>query len=277
MNTILYATDLSQNSSTVLQYAHKLSLQLNANLMVFHIYQLPPGHLISRPIKQLKKLAIEEQKDVVKIYCQKYLGNKLDNVIVDVVIDDNILHAILNKTKEITPNLVVIGKKEKHTLRGLLASDIGLDLLKKLTYPILIVPNKISNKPVKTILYATDFEDADILAINTIVPTAKSLDAKIHVVHISTTIDYAGQRTMENFKEKLSQAVSYKNLKFEVLFSDNIEMELLTHSKHINADILVVLEREEKGFFQKLFNKGIAEKLEVKIPIPFMSFNKPSV
>ena len=221
-------------------------------------------------------MILKEQKEIVQAYCEKHLGEKLDNVIIDVVIDNDILDAILKKSKKLIPNLVVIGKKEKNTNRGLLASDIGLDLLKKLTEPILIVPNTIVNKPVQTILYATDFEEGDILAIQKIVPTAKNMNATIHVVHVSTKVDYAGKEKMEHFKKRLIQQIEYANVKFEVLFSDKIEKELNLHAKRIDADMIVLLEREEKGFFQKLFTKGIAEKLEVKIEIPLMSFNQPS-
>ncbi len=277
MKTILYATDLNENEASVLKYAHKLSKNLNAKLVVFHIYQLPPIRVsVSRPAEQVEGFVIKEQKSIVKSYCKKHLGEDLNNVKIDVAISDTILDAILNQSKKIKPNLVVIGKKEKHTKRGLLASDIGLELLKKLTFPILIVPNNVSDKPVKTILYATDFEDGDILAIKKIVPTAKDMDATIHVVHVSTKTQYAGKDKMEDFEKRLTEQVSYKNVKFEVLFSENIEKELNAHSKRIDADIIVLLEREEKGFFQKLFTKTIAEKLEVKINIPLMSFNEPS-
>ncbi|RPD97755.1 universal stress protein [Aureibaculum marinum] len=277
MKTILYATDLNKNEASVLKYAYKLSQNLNLTLEVFHIYQLPPVRVsVSRPAEQMVDLIIKEQKDIVKAYCEKHLGEDMSNIKVDVVISDTILDAILDKSKKTNPSIVVIGKKEKHTKRGLLASDIGLELLKKLTLPILIVPNTTSNKPVKTILYATDFEKGDLLAINKIVPLAKNMDAKIHVVHVSTKTEYAGKDKMQAFENQLSQQIDYNNIEFEVLFSENIEKELNAHAKRIDADIIVLLEREEKGFFQKLFTKGIAEKLEVKISIPLMSFNEPS-
>ena len=277
MKTILYATDLSENEATVLKYAHKLSQKISAKLVVFHIHQLPLVRIsVSRPVKQMEKLAIKEQKEIVKAYCNKHLGEELDNIIADVVIEDSILDAILDKSNKLKPNLVIIGKKEKHTQRGLLASDIGLKLLKKLTFPILIVPNKISDKPINSILYATDFEKGDILAIEKIVPTAKDNNATIHVVHVSTKTEFAGNNKLESFKKRLSEQISYKNIQFELLFSENIEKELNAHAKRIDADIIVLLEREEKGFFQKLFTKTIAEKLEVKIDIPLMSFNEPS-
>ena len=56
MKTILYSTDLSKKAVPVLQFAHKLSQKLEANLVVFHIHQLPPTRIsVSRPIEQLKK------------------------------------------------------------------------------------------------------------------------------------------------------------------------------------------------------------------------------
>lgn len=275
MKTILYASDLSNSEVSVLRYAHKLSLALDAQLYVFHSYQMPPVRLVARSSEQMESLSIREQKEVVTKYCKKHLDKNLKNIKVGVTVGDSVLDDVLDTAIKIKPNLVIIGKKDKHTQRGLLASDIGLELLKRLTFPILIVPNNVSDKPVKTILYATDFEDGDILAINKILPTAKDMGATIHVVHVSTKREYAGKEKMENFKKLLADQIDYDKIKFEVLFSENIEKELNLHSQRISADIVVLLERDEKGFFQKLFTKSIAEKLEVKINIPLMSFNEP--
>ncbi len=103
--------------------------------------------------------------------------------------------------------------------------------------------------PINTILYATDFEEADILAIKNLAPIAKTVGAKIHVVHIATDKQYAGKDQMEWFKEMLSQQVDYDNLEFKVIFSDHIVKKLNVYSQLIQADLVAVLYREEKGFF----------------------------
>jgi nucleotide-binding universal stress UspA family protein len=174
------------------------------------------------------------------------------------------------------PDLVLIGRKDKHTDRGIFAGNIGQQLVKRSSCPVLITPINVSNVPINTILYATDCEEADILAIKNLVPMAMAVNAKIHVVHIATEKQCAGKEHMESFKEILSQQVNYDKLEFKVIFSNHIIKKLNDHSQLIKADLLAVLHREEKGFYQNLFNKSLVIKLDSHIGIPLLSFNKAS-
>jgi len=74
MKTILYATDCSTHSTTSLRYANKLSDNLKANLVVLHVYAMPPIKVSTiRTPKQLKKLAYEEHLAILREYCSKHL------------------------------------------------------------------------------------------------------------------------------------------------------------------------------------------------------------
>lgn len=277
MKTILYATDLTEQSVPALRYAHDLSKSMGADLVVFHSHEVPTIRTsVQRPVKQIEYHVLEEQKEVVKSFCTKYLGDEIDleKLRIVVVSDDSVLNGIIEISKELAPDLVLIGRKDKHTERGIFAGDIGQGLLKKLTCPIMIVPSNIDGSPLKNILYATDFEEADISAVKNLIPFVQKVNAKIHFVHITTEKQYTGTDQMEWFKEMLAQGVDYKNLDFKVLFSENIEEKLKEYSELIHADMVALLYREEKGFFQSLFNKSLVLKLDNQIGIPLMSFNK---
>ncbi len=277
MKTILYATDRIEQAVPVLRYAHDLSSNLGADLIVFYTHQMPPIRAsVMRPSDQIEHQVIEEQKDILRAYCAIHLDDKIssEKIRYEVVCNDSVLNGIIEKSKEISPDIVLIGRKDKHPERGLFAGDIVQGLLKRLACPILIVPNDRSSVPIQTMLYATDFEEADISAIKNLVPLANTVNAKIHIVHIATEKQYAGKDQMEWFKEMLKKQVEYENLEFKVIFSDHIEEELKIYSQLIRADIVALLYREEKGFFQNLFNKSLVKKLDTQISIPLISFNK---
>ncbi|MCG2461767.1 universal stress protein [Flavobacteriaceae bacterium F89] len=277
MRSILYATDLTEQSIPALRYAYDLSISLGTDLVVFHSHEIPPIRLsVKRPIKQLEYHLIAEQKEIVKSYCIKHLGEEidLDKLRIVVVCGDSVLDGIIGLSKELSPDLVLIGRKGKHTERGMFAGDIGQGLLKRLSCPIMIVPGNIEAAPIRTILYATDFEEADIAAVESLAPIAKQVNAKIHFIHVTTEEQYAKSNQMEWFKEMLAKRIDYKNLEFKVVFSEKIEEKLKEYSERINADMIALLYREEKGFFQNLFNKSLVIKLDDQIGIPLMSFSK---
>ncbi|XHP72856.1 hypothetical protein KCTC52924_00592 [Arenibacter antarcticus] len=277
MNTVFYATDRSEREVPVLKFAYNLSREMGAKLIVLYVHKMEPLRVsVSRPLEQIAYHVIQEQKEILKAYCEKHIGSGLDpaNIVLEVVQRDSITNAILEASKEFKSDLILIGRKDKHSERGLLVGDIGKELQDKVSCPLLIIPNTKFSKAIDTILYATDFEEADILAIKTLVPMAKLLKSKIEIIHISTEKEYAGKEQMEWFKEMLEQQVDYENIGFQLIFSDAIEEKLKTFSDEIGADILVLLERKEKGFFQKIFHKSLVKKMESHISIPLMSFNE---
>ncbi|MDL5510480.1 universal stress protein [Arenibacter sp. M-2] len=280
MKTILYATDRSEYTVPALKYAYQISRKLNATLLVLYVHEMEPLRVsVSRPAAQIEYHVIKEQTEILSSYCSKHLGVPVDNkdLQAEVIHNDSVTNGILEKTKDVATDMIIIGRKDKHTDRGLFVGNIGKRLQEKVPCPLLIIPNNTPDKPLKTILYATDFEEADILALKKLVPMAKLLAAKIHVVHISTEKEYAGKEQMEWFKDMLKQVVDDSSIEFELIFSDNIQDKLKIHAKTIGADLLVLLEREEKGFFQKIFHISLVAKMEEHIGIPLLSFNEPNL
>jgi nucleotide-binding universal stress UspA family protein len=279
MNVIFYATDRTENSAPVLRYAYELSSKVGAQLIVFNTHEIEPIRvMVSRPPEQIEYHVIAEQKEILATYCAKHLKGGLEgkNIKFEVVTNDSVTEGIIENSKNLAAELVIIGRKDKHTERGLFVGDIGKSLVEKLSCPLMIVPN-YGGDPIKKILYATDFMEADIEAINKLVPIAKAMDAKVNIVHISTEKEYAGKEQMEWFKDMLHQKVENGHLNFKLVFSDDIEEELKNQLKQIGADLVVLLEREEKGFLNKLFHRSMVKKLEGHISIPLLSFNQSNL
>lgn len=277
MKTILYATDRAEQAVPVLRYAIDLSTRLGANIVVLQVYQLPQIRVsVTRPGEQLEQHAVDEQKEILRAFCMKHAGDTMaaNGLQVDVVCNDSILNGIVEKSRDLSPDLVVIGRKDRHTERGLLVGDIGQGLVKRLSCPVLMVPHYVRSADIKTILYASDFEEADISAIQNLVPIAQTLAAKIHVVHIATKKEYSGGKRVEWIRKLLKEEVDYDSVELNIIFSDDIVKKLNIYSQSIQADLIAVLYREGEGFFQNLFRKGVVTKLEKHISIPLMSFSK---
>ncbi|MET6990048.1 universal stress protein [Sediminicola arcticus] len=275
MKTIFYATDRTVNSAPALRYAYELSSRLGTQLVVFNTHKMEPIRvMVSRPPEQIEYHVIKEQKEILKSYCAKHLKGGLEgkNIIFHVVANDSVTAGIKENSKNLSADIVIIGRKDKHTDRGLFVGDIGKSLVENLSCPLLIVPNS-GAKPISKILYATDFMEFDIEAIKKLVPIAEAMNAKVHLIHISTEKEYAGKEQMEWFKDMLQDQVEGENLNFKLIFSDTIDRELKNQVEQIGADLLVLLHREEKGFLNKMFHTSMVKKLEGHITIPLMSFN----
>lgn len=276
METLLYATDCSKHDAETLRYAYQLCNTLKTSLIVLHVYSIPPISVSTiRPRQQLSKAAFEENLEVLKQYCAKHLKDKLEETSIrfEVLEHISVSEGVLTKVKELSPDLLLVGMKDDHTARGVFSGSIAKALVEKVSCPLLIVPNTKRFKKIKTIVYATDFEEGDIFALQSLVEIARPFNAKIKIVHVPTEHVYAGKDRMEWFKEMLHEKITYKKMDLQMIFYDKVYEGLRTYIEKNKADMITLLEREDHGFFRKLFHKDLVKKMESKISIPILSFN----
>lgn len=279
MKNILIATDYSTNAITALKYASTLSKKLNATLVVTHVFDYPTvlGDIVDEPFPQLEIDAFKTHYSKLKDFCKQNLEDNLQemNISFEVVENKSVVKGIISKAKEIDAFIIVVGMKGTSLLKEIIMGNTTRKLIDKAPCFVLAIPENTSYKEIKTIVYATDFEvNPDIEVLQNVSILAKAFKAKIQVVHIVTKKEYAGDSQMEWFKEMLEKKIEYKNIAFEVLFSDTIFETLKVYLGDVNADLVVMLERDEFGFFNKIFHRDLVKKMEVYGQVPLMSFNE---
>lgn len=281
MKTILYATDYSKNSVAALKYAQKLSAKLDTCLVVTHVFGYPlvtEGMTIEN-LSELRKQNLIMHRTQLKDFCQQHLGSQWKNMNLKIapVEDLAILDGIIALTVDWKPELIVVGAKGESVLQDFLLGSTTKRLIKKAKCPVLTIPSEAKYSAPKTIVYATDFEQEDVFAIRKTAELAKQFKSKIKVVHISTKKEYAGETQMLWFKNSLSEKVTYKNLEFKLLFSDDIFEYLRYYLDEVNADLVVMLERKKHGFLNKWFHRDLVKKMQSSGDMPLLSFNEANL
>ncbi|MEM7380835.1 MAG: universal stress protein [Bacteroidota bacterium] len=275
---MLVATDCSKYTTAVLQYAYSLSKALKSALSVLHVFELPPiQHEVIKDREQLLKSFRREQLTVLRHYCDEHLGPHEDQgdfqMDLDAVDHYSVSEAILAKAESVEADLIVVGMKEKHTLRGFFSGNIANQLLSKSQAPLMIVPPDHVFSNLKHLVYASDFEMEDIFVLKKLVGIAEAFEADITVVHVPVGDEYSGKDQMQWFEELLRQEVNYPKINFQLPVATSVPLGLKSFLNNSQADILVMLERSEKGLFKKLFEGDTVKKMESQIGIPLLSFN----
>ncbi|MDP3946286.1 MAG: universal stress protein [Lutibacter sp.] len=277
MKTIIFASDYSKNAVTALKYASGLSSKLGTNLLVIHIYSLPMMLGLEFDIfyDELEKTTLKKHNTKLKNFCKKHLGKDLAGMNVKTEAFENlsVSHGILAKAAENKAFMIVIGMKKESAIKELFMGDTSMSLIEKAPCPVLLVP-KSASENLKKIVYATDFEQEDIGAIYKLSQIAKKFGAKITVVHIAPSIIGDANIKMDWFKEMVEQKVTYKKIKFKVLFSEEIFGTIKMYLDSNNIDMVAMLEREKSGFLKKLFQRDMVKEMESFGKIPLLSFNE---
>lgn len=230
MKTILYATDYSENSVAALKYAHNMCLEIGSKLLVIHVFDNPTilQTKVKQPFPNLEKDALTGHTAKLEEFCKKHFGSDLKkiNVEVEAIMDKSAVDGIVSKAEKIQSLLIVTGMKGESKLRKLIMGSTARDLIEKGPYPVLTIPGDASYNQIKTIIYATDFQEEDLDAIRKLATIAKPLNAIIKIVHISPLENIINEGEKIELEKKINNHVDYANMELDILYSDDIFNEL---------------------------------------------------
>jgi nucleotide-binding universal stress UspA family protein len=277
MKTILYATDYSKNSAPALRLAHLLAQKFGSKLIVMHVFDIPVS--LASPVSvsymNKEKTLFVENRAKLKAFCTEHLGDEWQGSDISFVVEEHgsVKEAIVEKALKFDVDLIALGTKGASRVKEILLGSTTKALIRKASCAVLAVPETYDIDRFETMVYATDFEEADIFAIRRLVKIAKSFDAEIRVLHITTVNEYAGDQQMEWFKEMVQQKVDYRHLEFDLVFSDNVLKELQWYLEESDVQLLAMLERKDSTWTEKYFQPDMVRKMVSEISVPLLSFN----
>lgn len=281
MKTIIYATDFSENSIMALKVAYGFAKKFKSKLIVLHVFDMPvtlASTVAVSYLKKEKKLYVENRNKLKNFFDQHVDEVEMYLDVNFIVVEENsVANAILENAIKYNADLICVGAKGASALKEFFLGSTGKALLKKSPCTLIVVPATTKKTLFNKMVYATDFEQADIFALNRLVKIARKFDAQISVVHFTTKNEYAGEDQMEWFKEMLQEKVNYANMKFDLIFSDTIFEDLLDYVNDSEANLLAMLERKDNTFYQKYLQSDTVTKMVKDISVPLLSFNVGSL
>ncbi|MBO3115945.1 universal stress protein [Winogradskyella sp. DF17] len=280
MKTILYATDCTKKSVPELKYAYRLSKALKAELHAIHVYDLLP--IVSTTVRSrgvLEDNFDKEQQDILQDYCLKYLKKDFKSPIINghALKSDSISKAILKTATTIDADLVIVGVKNPYSLRGIFTENIANQLMAVLSCPLLVLPEYTLYETWSKIIYATDFDEADIHALKRLADFVKPLNAQIEVVHIPRKNEDYHERKMEWFKAMVGMRIAYSNILFSSKQAEDVESGIQNFIEKDRPEILVMMERQRDRIIDKLLHKDLVKTMGYEISIPLLVFNKKRI
>ena len=193
MKNILVLTDFSKNAENAAEVGLKLGSKLQANLLLFNTYvtnSVVP--FVGEPWEAEDLIwGEDDSKDNLnKTALQlKNLAGQLDaNDYRPLILCDNgegklgtIIPDLIHKQKI---EMVVMGARSSNPDDdNIFGSDLS-SVIQKTTRPIFVVPSKMDPDQLKKVIFATDFDKADMKAIHYLVKLGEALNFELEIVHI---------------------------------------------------------------------------------------------
>ncbi len=135
--------------------------------------------------------------------------------------------------------------------------------------PVFLIPENTDFKPWKSIVYATSTLSEDTEPLKKIAPVCNLFQAKLNIVNIHESLPRP--EVSEIQKAILSKKIGYSNIRYFTHYDREQDMaeSLQKLSKELNADV-VVAQKHNLNFFQRLFSKNVTRELRKESEVPML-------
>ena len=286
---ILVPVDFSDYSINACNYALKMAQKLHAEIKLLYAYfdplisPDPYGEPFS-PLMELDQLSnnLEEEaklqiEDLVSKLRSHLRKEKKGRVKISYNIEkgspDNI---ILKTCKSYNPGIIIMGTRGKgNKNRGVIGS-VTKKIIEKAKIPVLSIPQKaifMGFNFTRNVLYASNFEDSDLIAIRKLISFVRPFEMKIYCVHISSPSDYEIDKIkMDNLKNQFVDDLKNYKVVCDIIENKDIFEGIEEYIDKKDIDLLA-LTTHKRGMFEKLFDPGITAKMLFHTNIPLLVFH----
>lgn len=284
---ILVPVDFSEASMKSCTYAIGLAGKLKAEIKLLHVYYNPvidmapfdtshayqinlinylheaeqhARHQLVQLSKELKN-TVKKNKSNIKITYSLANGIAADEII--------------EASKKFKPGLIILGSQGIGHQSGSLLGSVTAKIIGKTSAPVLAIPenSKFTGfDNLKNILYATDFDSTDHLALSKLINMLHPFDVNLFVAHISIGIKKPWQKVkMDGLKQTISKEFKNEKVQYDIIVSDDLINGLEMYMRN-NAIDAIALTNHNRSVLARFFTPSITKMLLSRVNKPLLVF-----
>lgn len=181
----------------------------------------------------------------------------------------------INRTaKELGSGIIVMGVRGVGDISRAVFGSNTYSLIRTAVCPVLAIPETTVFSVPKKVVFATDYYDSDVEALERLIPIAAAFESEITVVHIFDEQDEEPSESimMNLMSNEIFKSIQYPRLTYRVYYHENPSLGLKGFSESMDAD-LVVLSARKQNVFQKMFRNSVTKDLTYHSAIPLLIFH----
>lgn len=279
MKNILVLTDFSENAKAAEKYALQLAIHLQGNLILYNTFsrhrEKIGGNVVwphSTPSTELQSISnLQARVNELNHGLRKLNDNVHKPEIRHLGNAGSLTHSLKEIITENKIWLCVMGTKGESFANNVIFGSNVFKVLKKVTCPVLIIPQKAEYKKLKRVAYATDFSSADVDIINWLTGFTNSLKIGLMLVHVSSETSTDKEKEVLQSQEKIYKS-QFPKTKMRFYEGENIQHSLHKIVDQLDITMLALLHRRRE-FFEGMFHASISHKMIKHTQIPVLVFH----
>ena len=159
----------------------------------------------------------------------------------------------------------------------LFSQDLSnMEIIRNSNCPVWIIPRNTEFQPFDEIVYATDYNEADVPTLKKLVGLLSPFSPNITALHILDDKDFETKIKQSGFQEMLRNQIAYEKITVKSLDAkEDSDLGLLVNdfASLVSAKLIVVL-KENKQFLERIFNPDKTKKIIREANIPVLIYHE---
>ena len=267
MKNILVPTDFSTASRNAINYAVSLAQVFNAELTLINAIAPPiiVDDSLLAPVMITQAEIIEDHKTSMEKEIED-LSKKIAKI--NGFVEEGYALDIIPKwIKEKQVGLTVMGMKGKGKSNSVFGSTTTA-LIQRSSFPILIIPETASFKPIDYITFASDFNTTiEIDRYTALLEIAERFDSLINIINVQKGSSLSQKKAIGKMKADL--AFWKQKHQFHIINGSRVEEGINQFIETNPTDILTMVAHKH-SLFQRLFGKVHTKIMSYQTEIPLL-------
>jgi hypothetical protein len=146
-------------------------------------------------------------------------------------------------------------------------------ILKSIKLPVWCFKVDKEYRPVKTVVYGTDYKKTDISVIKSFGWFARAFDAKVNLLHIYKKGKFRQQLIDAGLKDLIDKKIEYPEVEIHSKKKRSVVKGISRFCEKSFADLVILL-KKDKYFFQGLLGSSTIGKSLEKLDLPILIYKK---
>lgn len=174
------------------------------------------------------------------------------------------------------PKVVVMGIRGEDAQAGDLIGTTTAGVIFNSKVPVLAIPEKTPDnwlENFKTIVYATNFESTDFIALDKLLKLMKPFDTKVICLHVNQGQNgELDEAMLEGMREALCEKYPYAGFDCHLIHSKNLSEAIDQYIQENQINVLA-LTTHRRNMLTRLFNPSITQALVLHTQTPILVFH----
>jgi nucleotide-binding universal stress UspA family protein len=166
-------------------------------------------------------------------------------------------------------DLIVMGTTGRGNIGKKFFGSVSTEVSKNSHCPAIFIPKEAEFRGFQQVLYASDFDSLDPLAVRQAVSFAKRFDGQVHFVHVGPGGEKGLETQRKVFESEYGELNPDRPFIFSKMVSDDIAGALYEYSFYHHIDLLVFVTHHRK-FWDNILHKSITNVALLSSDLPVL-------